>query len=113
MNLTNHCCSQSATQEAPGKTARIVRPAVSTRNDESGAHLDVALPGVAKDRLKLSVHQGILSLEAGRGELNYEMCIQLADRLDGQGIQANLADGVLHAFIPLKEESKPRQIPII
>lgn len=116
MNLTETTTCPSTTCELRKSAAQVLRPAVSTRQAEDGVRLNVALPGVPKDQLKLSVRDALLTLEATRDQpdssIRYELSMQLSRKLDGNAIQANLEDGVLTAFIPLKEESKPRQIPI-
>ena len=116
MNLTESSNCQSTHCESKKIAVQILRPAVKTHQAEDGVRLNVALPGVPKDQLKLSVRDSLLSLEATRDQsgtgVRYELSMQLSSRLDGNAIQANLEDGVLTAFVPLKEESKPRLIPI-
>ncbi len=115
MNLAeNTCCNATETASKPGP-AKSTRPAVSSRNEESGVRLDIALPGVRKEALKLTVHEGLLTLEAGRSDvppIRYALSVKLAERLDGGRITAALEDGVLKIFAPLREEAKPREIAI-
>lgn len=93
-----------------------VRPVYTTHDDETGTRLQVALPGVAKDDLKLTVQHGQLNLEAVRHDvktpLRYQLSARLANRLDGQAISANLEYGVLEVRVPLKAEAQPRSIAI-
>lgn len=117
MNLTEtSCCHTKSCAPKPEETTRVLRPAISSRETDDGVHLHVALPGVRKEDLKLTVHQGQLTIEAERAGvtpgLRYSVTVKLADRLDGDRIQATLEDGVLDARLPLKEEAKPREIPI-
>jgi HSP20 family protein len=105
----------------------VQRPQVSTREDENGVHLQVALPGVRKDDLKLTIHESNLQIRAARhvdvpenwkahrdlgGRIHYELNARLTDRLDGSRVSATLEDGVLSLFLPLREEAKPREIQI-
>ena len=115
MNLTeNTCCNASGTVSKP-ETAKSIRPAVSSLNEESGVRLEIALPGVLKEELKLKVHEGLLTLEASRADvpsIRYALSVKLAERLDGNRIIAALEDGILKVIVPLREEAKPREILI-
>lgn len=115
MNLTeNTSCNATGTVSNP-EAAKSIRPAVSSREEESGVHLDIALPGVCKEALKLTVHEGLLKLEADRSDapsIRYALSVKLAERLDGGRVTAALENGVLKAFVPLREEAKPREIAI-
>lgn len=112
MNLSAQTCSDSACAASSVTT----RPAFTSREDAEGVHLSVALPGVLKDDLKLSVHDGVLQLDAERRDLTppvrYRFSARLATRLDGGKISAKLESGVLEATLPLKEEAQPRSIPV-
>lgn len=93
-----------------------VRPVYATHDDETGTRLQVALPGVLKDDLKLTTREGSLSLEAlrrdGSNPLRYRLSARLASRLDGNAVSANLEHGVLDVRVPLKAEAQPRSIAI-
>ncbi len=104
----------------------VQRPPVTTREDESGIHLQVALPGVRKENLRLTVQDGNLNLQADRsehvpdgwkthrdnGRVRYELNARLTQRLDGHKITASLEDGILSLHVPLREEARPREISI-
>ncbi len=115
MNLAeNTCCNATGTASKP-EIRKSIRPAVSTREEESGVRLEIALPGVRKESLKLTVHEGLLTLEASRSDVpavRYALSVKLAERLDGNRITAALEDGVLKVIVPLREEAKPREILI-
>lgn len=106
------CCETSR----PEAAFVDVSPAFSTRDDETGTHLHVALPGVKKDDLKLTFHDGSLRLEATRPDaktpLRYRLSARLASRLDGNAVNATLEYGVLEVKVPLKAEAQPRSIAI-
>lgn len=115
MNLTENTCCTAAATASNSEAAKSIRPAVSSLNEESGVRLDIALPGVRKEALKLKVHEGVLALEASRYEvpsIRYVLSVKLAERLDGSRISATLEDGVLKVFAPLREEAKPREVLI-
>lgn len=94
---------------------------------ENGVHLKVALPGVRKEDLKLSIHESNLQIQAprhdripeswkthrdGGGTIRYELNARLTNRLDGSKVEASLEDGVLSLHLPLREDAKPREIRV-
>lgn len=110
----------------PEATDRVVRqPEFTIREDETGAHLLVALPGVRKEDLKLTVNQSVLGIEATRSsniadgwkthsgptkDVTYTLNVRLTTKLDGANAKASLADGVLTLDIPIREDARPREI---
>lgn len=89
--------------------------------------LEVALPGVRKEDLKLTLHEAQLSIEATRSDevpenwkthrdsnptRRYGLNIRLTNRLDGRQTTASFEDGVLTLRVPVSEEAKPRQIQV-
>lgn len=131
MNTTDHdsiqTTSQPASSEREDRPVVIQRPLVTSHEDESGVRLQLALPGVHKEDLRISLHESNLQIVAprrdevpenckthrnGGGSLRYELNARLTNRLDGSKIDAALEDGVLTLRIPLREEAKPREIQI-
>lgn len=127
--LTDHQTDTATAQQAPSPTqqATVRKPSYTVQDDESGVRLQVALPGVRKDDLKVSVKQSVLQLEARRNhqvpegwkshsgpdaDLTYQLNLRLPQKLDGDQIKAALANGILTLEIPIKEEAKPREIQI-
>jgi HSP20 family protein len=111
--------------ECPTETA--TRPQFRTREDENGATLQIALPGVRKEDVKLTLHESSLRIEATRGDAvpegwkthrdtakiqSYGLDVRLTSRLDGTKATAALDAGVLTLQVPLREEAKPRQIAV-
>lgn len=105
----------------------VQQPVFTTREDEAGLHLQVALPGVRKDDLKLNVKQSVLSITATRDNtvaddwtvhsaqprsVTYQLNVRLSFRYDGGGAKASLSDGVLTLDIPVREEARPREISV-
>lgn len=103
------------------------RPQFHTREDASGANLQIALPGVRKEDLKLTLHESRLSIEARRHlevpqnwkihrdnatPQRYALDVRLTSRLDGTKTTASLDAGVLTLQVPVREEAKPRQIEV-
>lgn len=122
MNTCN-CPSETATQ---AKSA-VVRPRFQTTENENGAVLTVALPGVRKEDLKLTLLESDLKIEATRTEAagenwkslreaatpaGYALNVRLNRRFDGTKSEATLDNGILTLRVPLREEAKPRQIAV-
>lgn len=95
------------------------------RGDDVWVHLD--LPGVARDSLDISVERNVLTVTAERGwqredgdqmylsertRGTYRRQVHLGEALDAEGIEADLADGVLTLRIPVSEKAQPRKITI-
>jgi HSP20 family protein len=115
--MNSHPCCETSRPETVAEPSFVDTPPVfSTRDDEAGTRLHVALPGVKKEDLKLTFHDGALHLEAIRPNaktpLRYRLSARLASRLDGNAVSANLEHGVLEVHVPLKAEAQPRSIAI-
>jgi len=124
MNSCNCPTPSTATNDV---NQTVQRPQMRTREDENGVCLQVALPGVRKEDLKLTLHQSNLTLEAERTEerpenwkthhesnspRRYGLNVRLAARLDGTRTSASFENGVLTLQVPVREEAKPRQIQV-
>ncbi len=124
MNSCN-CPNQSTTSNNVNQT--VHRPPFHTEEHEHGIRLQVALPGVRKEDLKLTLHQSNLTIEADRHQelpenwktlresnspRSYGLNVRLAARLDGTKTSASFENGVLTLQVPVREEAKPRQIHV-
>jgi HSP20 family protein len=105
----------------------VHRPQFRINENDTGTRVLVALPGVRKEDLKLTLLEGSLQIEARRDQKIpegwkthrdpgavrcYGLTLQLAPRLDGSQTTAALEAGVLTLQVPLREEAKPRQIHV-
>jgi len=116
-------------QRQDEKTTRDVTilPPVDIIEDASGVTLWADLPGVTRDKLEVSVHDGNLRIEgeavvpmpsglrvqhAEIRQPHFARAFSLSPDLDSAKIEANLQDGVLRLKIPRREEAQPRRIPI-
>jgi len=113
---SNVCCETSRLETVAEPSFVDTLPVFTTRDDQTGTRLHVALPGVKRENLKLTFHDGALHLEAIRPEaktpLRYRLSARLASRLDSNAVSANLEYGVLEVHVPLKAEAQPRSIAI-
>lgn len=104
-----------------------VLPPVDIIEDASGVTLWADLPGVTRDKLDVSVHDGNLRIEAEavvpmpsglrvqHAEIrqpHFARAFSLSPDLDSTKIEASLQDGVLRLTIPRREEARPRRIAI-
>lgn len=103
----------------------FVTPLVDIYETDEGLTLLADLPGVEKDGLKVSVEEGILTLEGKVPErkreglliqefepVNYFRQFELSEAVDQNRITAELKHGVLTLNLPKAEKAKPRQIEV-
>lgn len=103
-------------------------PDVDIIEDKDSITVNVDIPGMKKDDIKVSVHDQSLTI---RGERRYEKedkdknyhrtermygafsrTFSLPSTVEGDKIKANYKDGVLKIELPKVEEVKPKEIPI-
>lgn len=113
----------------PTKTKRhaVHRPQYRTTQDDKGVKVQIALPGVLKDELNLTLLESNLRIEATRGgdvpdgwkthratevPKRYGLQFRLTSRLDGTKATASFEAGVLTLHVPVREEARPRQIAV-
>ena len=123
----NTCNCPSETTSVQETKAASIRPRFRTTEDETAAILTVALPGVRKEDLNLTLLESDLKIEARRHDSAsenwkthrdaappqaYSLNVRLGQRFDGTQSQATLESGVLTLRVPLREEAKPRQIAV-
>lgn len=121
---TNRVQSDSAGTANP---AAIVRPAYEIKESADAFGLEVWMPGVAKDDLELTLHEGELTIVGRRTWKKPEGWIQLyretpmADfsltlehdnTFDATKVHAELRDGVLRVTLPKAESVKPHKIAV-
>jgi HSP20 family protein len=113
---------------ADEKTRRLkLSPAVDIFEDSQGVTLLADLPGVTRERLEVSVHDGSLTIEAesvvptpanlhlSHAEIRapyFSRQFAVSDDFDTSRTEANLKDGVLKLTIPRRDEAKPRRIDV-
>lgn len=116
-----------AVQGEEQERERAMLPPVDIFENEAGITLQADMPGVSRDRLDVHVESDTLTIE-GRASIAmpegmdalyadirstlYRRSFSLSRELDGDGIEANLKDGVLTLRIPKREEHRPRRIEV-
>lgn len=109
-----------------GDTARHWRAPVAMWEDADKVFLELEIPGVAKDSLDITVHNGTMQVTGERktpeGDRKYwvndrvygkfERTIQLPEDVDSDSIDARYADGVLSIVLSKRPEAQPKKITI-
>lgn len=107
--------------------ATAITPRYEIKENPDAFGLEVWLPGVAKDGLELTIHEGELTIVGHRAWKKPEAWTQLyretplADfsltlahdnTFDAAKVHAELRDGVLRVTLPKAEALKPRKIAV-
>ena len=104
-------------------------PSVNTREGEFAYHIDVDLPGVKKEDIKIDLKDGLLTISGERKLKNeikeedyykvetafgkFSRSFTLPDDADIENIEASSQDGVLEVVIPkLKKEENTKTIEV-
>lgn len=109
-----------------GGATRGWRAAVAMWDDTDKVFLEIELPGVKKDSIDLTVHNGMMRISGERkvpeAERNYwvnervygpfDRAIALPEDVDPDSIDAQLTDGVLHIVLSKKPEAQPKKIAV-
>src|SRR6476660_4188561 len=113
--------------ESAQRSDAALLPPVDVIEDSTGITLRADLPGVPKDKLKLQVESGTLtiegevsiampeSMEANYGEVSvprFRRVFTLSKELDTDKVSAEFKHGVLSLRIPKAEHVQPRRIDI-
>ncbi|NVJ52050.1 MAG: Hsp20/alpha crystallin family protein [Campylobacteraceae bacterium] len=100
-------------------------PIVNTREGESAYHIDVDLPGVKKEDIKVDINKNILTISGERktkDEIKEEdyykvetsfgkftRSFTLPENVDIENIEARSDNGVLEVIIPKQEEQNSKK----
>merc|ERR1711976_147110 len=110
--------------QANPKNTGLYRPSANIIDQEKAFVLELAIPGVAKEDLSISIEKNVLtiksevketSLEDGRytrkefGVRNFERKFQLKEKVLTNEIEAKLENGILRLSIPKAAEVYTKQ----
>jgi HSP20 family protein len=102
-------------------------PALDLYQNNDNIVAVVELPGMRKDDIEISLHEGMLTIggerkhestEAENAERSeryvgkFRRSISLPSRVDASKVTANYKDGILTVTLPKAEEAKPRKIQV-
>jgi HSP20 family protein len=107
---------------------RVWNPAVDVHEDKDNVFVRAELPGLKKENIDVSLHEGVLSISGERkDEAKYEDAqIHRSERFTGQfhrsitlptlvkadAVTAHYQDGVLAITLPKAEEAKTKRIEV-
>ena len=99
------------------KTRSWSTPPVDVYANDAELLVRADLPGVTRENVHVSIHEGTLSIEAVRGSGEqthaFRRRFRVGRHLDDKAIRAELHDGVLAVHLPKVPEAQPRSIPIV
>jgi len=103
-------------------------PAVDLYEDKDNVIARVELPGMKKEDIEISLHDGVLTVsgerkaeehrkqaETYRSERfvgRFQRTLSLPSPVNADKVNAVYSEGVLTVTLPKTEESKPKQIPV-
>ena len=117
--------NQIAKCEVTREPETYITPVTDIYEEDKGLYMMVDLPGVDQDGLKLSVEEGVLTIEGHVKQpenreylvrefepVNYYRQFELSEAVDQEGINAELKNGVLNIFLPRAKSVQPRTIEV-
>jgi len=103
-------------------------PALDVFDDKDSMVVKVELPGLKKEAINISLHEGVLTVSGERkretekkeGEFfrseryfgKFQRSVTLPATVDSSKVSATYKDGVLTVELPKAEEAKPKQIAV-
>jgi len=103
-------------------------PALDLFQDKDNVFVKVELPGMKKEEIHISLHDGLLTItgerkreekteegETFRSETYYgkfHRSVTLPTMVDANKVKATYKDGILTVTLPKAEEAKPKQIEV-
>jgi HSP20 family protein len=126
--ITRPGSAQSAGQAKEVMTVADWSPTVDISETEAEYAIKAELPEVKKEDVKVTVEDGVLTLQGERKqekeekgkkyhrvERSYGRFVRsftLPDSVDESKVKAEYTDGVLHLHLPKSEKAKPKQIDV-
>lgn len=126
--ITRPGAGQTAPQGKEVMTVADWAPTVDISETEAEYAIKAELPEVKKEDVKVTVEDGVLTLQGERKqekeekgkkyhriERSYGRFVRsftLPDSVDESKVKAEYTDGVLHLHLPKSEKAKPKQIDV-
>jgi len=118
----------TALTQSPNQFSSGWMPAVDLSEDKDNLYLKAELPGMKKEDIQVSIHEGVLSLsgertlderckgaEVYRSERflgRFQRTLTLPVPINAETVKATYRDGILNVVLPKTEESKPKHIEV-
>lgn len=106
-----------------------LRPRAQSKTEQDGSiRLNIEMPGISRDDIGIEVENATLTITGERKPIDeksatyllrerrygtFSRTYNLGQQVDGEKIQARLENGVLSLLLPVKEQAKPRKIPVL
>lgn len=103
-------------------------PPIDVHQDNDNLTVVVELPGMKKEEIEISLHEGSLTISGERKNETqqkegdqfrserffgrFQRTVHLPSAVDAAKVGAAYKDGVLTVTLPKAEEAKPKQIPV-
>ena len=103
-------------------------PAVDVYEDKENVYVKAELPGMKKEEIEVTLHEGTLSLTGERkvqSKVNttevyraerffgrFQRTVSLPSAVATEKVKAQYTDGILTITLPKTEEAKPKQIDV-
>ena len=103
-------------------------PVVDISEDQDAFLIRAELPGINKEDVKVSVHDGVLTIQGERRDEHeskenkrhrverfyghFARSFTLPDHVDDENIKASYKDGILELTLAKQEKAKPRAIEV-
>jgi len=103
-------------------------PAVDVHEDKDNVYVKAELPGMKKEEIEVTLHEGTLSISGERKVENkvqnsevyraerffgrFQRTVGLPSAVATDKVKAQYTDGVLTITLPKTEEAKPKQIDV-
>jgi HSP20 family protein len=103
-------------------------PSLDLYDDKDAFVVSVELPGMKKEEIDISLHDGVLTVSGERkherenkeGQTfrseryfgKFQRSVSLPASVDASSVKASYKDGILSISLPKAEEAKPRQISV-
>ncbi|HUR44301.1 MAG TPA: Hsp20/alpha crystallin family protein [Candidatus Saccharimonadales bacterium] len=103
-------------------------PALDLHEDKENIFVKAEVPGMKKEEIEISLHDGTLTLSGERRESTpeagvtpirterfagrFSRSVSLPSSVDADKVKATYRDGILTVVLPKAEDAKPKQIQI-
>ena len=120
--------SRTLSGETPIQRSAGVFPMINVTEDKDHYRVRAELPGLSAEDLDISITGNSLALSGERKiseeakdakyhrrereSGKFSRMIELPDHVDGEKVEAKMADGILTVVLPKAETAKPRQIKV-
>jgi len=76
---------------------------VNHNDNNDGLNIEIALPGVSQEEIKLTVGDHHFCISGGRDDLQFDGCYQLAHEIAKEKTTAKFENGLLQIGVPFIE----------